>query len=164
MGPTIGVLSDLLAGSYGGPAISAIFRAASRAGSRVVAIQTTGLGSDYHREVKLQDLAHVGWQHIAGFVTVANAVPLGYLEAMRDAGKRVVALGNEEPGFTCPTVLADNVGGARQAVEHLLGHGHRRIAFVGYMGEFDIRERYQAYREALLAHGVQPDPALVFGG
>jgi diguanylate cyclase (GGDEF)-like protein len=162
LSPTIGVLSGYLAGSYQGLIIPAVVRAVSAEGGKVVAIQTVATGSDYHQEVTIKDLAHVGWARIAGFITIANAVPLEYLQALRGAGKPVVSIGNVEPGFACPTVVADNAGGAKQAVEHLLAHGHRRIAFVGFMGEFDIRERYEAYRSTLLEHGIQPDPELLF--
>ena len=146
MPTTICVLSGLVAGSYPGFIIPAVAQAVSEAGGRVMAMQTVATGIDYHEEVTLQDLAHVGWRRIAGFITIANAVPRDYLEAIRAAGKPVVCVGNEEPGFVCPAVLADNAGGTRQAVEHLLAHGHRRIAFIGHLGEFDIRQRYEAYR------------------
>jgi diguanylate cyclase (GGDEF)-like protein len=159
---TICVLSGLVAGGYSGAIIPAVARAVSPAGGRVLAMQTVATGIDYHEEIALDDLAHVGWQGISGFITIANAVPRDYLEAIRDAGKPVVSIGNDEPGFACPAVLADNAGGTRDAVEHLLAHGHRRIAFVGYLGEFDIRERYEAYRSTLLDHGLQPDPELLF--
>ena len=162
MPTTICVLSGLVAGSYPGFIIPAVAQAVSEAGGRVMAMQTVATGIDYHEEVTLQDLAHVGWRRIAGFITIANAVPRDYLEAIRAAGKPVVCVGNEEPGFVCPAVLADNAGGTRQAVEHLLAHGHRRIAFIGHLGEFDIRQRYEAYRATLLDHGLQPDPDLLF--
>jgi diguanylate cyclase (GGDEF)-like protein len=159
---TICVLSGLVAGGYSGAIIPAVARAVAPAGGRVLATQTVATGVDYHEEVALDDLAHVGWRGISGFITIANAVPRDYLEAIRDAGKPVVSIGNEEPGFACPAVLADNAGGTREAVEHLLAHGHHRIAFVGYLGEFDIRERYEAYRATLLVHGLEPDPELLF--
>ncbi|MFG2007011.1 LacI family DNA-binding transcriptional regulator [Spirillospora sp. NPDC048911] len=63
------------------------------------------------------------------------------------------------------TVLIDNVGGARTAVEHLLAHGHRRIACLADLPEiFTARQRHHGYREALAAHGVPADPALVRTG
>ena len=156
------MLSGYLAGSYEGPVISAVLRVVSQAGGRVMAIQTAGSGADYHQGITLKDLAPVGWRKVSGFITVANAVPLAYLESMTEAGKPVVAISNEVPGFNCPAVLPDNVGGVKQAVEHLLEHGHKRIAFVGCLDQFDIRERYEAYRSALREHGVRPNPRLLY--
>ncbi len=161
MGPTICVLSGYLAGAYEGPIIAAILRAVAAQGGRVLAVQTAGTGRSYHQGVTLQRLAHVGWQAADGFVTIANAVPLAYLEDLRAAGKPVVAIGNEEAGFSCPAVVSDNQGGVRAAVAHLVAHGHSRIAFVGCLDQFDIRERYEAYCAALAEHGIEADPGLL---
>lgn len=48
------------------------------------------------------------------------------------------------------TVMVDNVAGAREAVTHLTGLGHRRVGMI--VGNQDVstaRERLQGYREAL---------------
>ena len=78
------------------------------------------------------------------------------------AGKGVLALGHEEPGFSYPAVLPDNRGGIKQALQHLVEHGHTRIAFAGSLQHFDVRERYAAYCDGLRAHGIQPDPSLLY--
>ena len=56
----------------------------------------------------------------------------------------------------------DNVGGARRATEHLLGLGHRRIAFLGgragHGGPGGARA--PAGQQALEAAGLPADPAL----
>jgi LacI family transcriptional regulator len=59
-------------------------------------------------------------------------------------------------------VLLDNVGGARQAVEHLVEHGHERIAMVGDESDiFTTVERLRGYREALAWAGIAADESLV---
>lgn len=58
-----------------------------------------------------------------------------------------------------PSVGVDNHGGAMAMVRHLLGAGHRRIAFIaGPQDNFDAGERLRGYREALAqgAPGVEP--------
>lgn len=51
---------------------------------------------------------------------------------------------------------------ARQAVQHLLGLGHRTIALIQLPGELAESEpRYLGYAEALAAHGVPLDAALI---
>ena len=74
----------------------------------------------------------------------------------------MVLLSEEVEGFSCPVVRADNRIGVLQAMGHLVEHGHRRIAFVGSLFQKDTRERYEAYREALVDHGIEPDASLVF--
>ncbi len=48
-----------------------------------------------------------------------------------------------------PSVQVDNRLGTRIAVEHLIGLGHERIAFIGGRLLGDIRERQAAYTEAV---------------
>jgi LacI family transcriptional regulator len=51
------------------------------------------------------------------------------------------------------------------AVSHLIAQGHRRIGFVaGPQGFRSAYEREQGYRDALSAHGIATDPALMTGG
>jgi LacI family transcriptional regulator len=68
-------------------------------------------------------------------------------------------------GIEADTVLLDDHGGARSAVEHLISHGHTRIACVADDdGLYTMRERIAGYREALGAAGIDEDPSLVVTG
>jgi LacI family transcriptional regulator len=65
-------------------------------------------------------------------------------------------------GIEADCVLVDNVGGARAAVEHLLGFGHRRIAYVGDPLEmFTAEARFSGYCDALNGAGIAIDSRLV---
>jgi diguanylate cyclase (GGDEF)-like protein/PAS domain S-box-containing protein len=161
--PVIGVLATYLSGPYNGAVLAAVTRAAASEGARVAAVQTAGPGHQFHDSATHELVGRVGWGRVAGLVAIANCVPVSYLEEFhRVTGKPVVAVGNQDDGFSCPVVLTDNRGGVRQAVEHLLGHGHTRIAFAGFLQQFDIRERYEAYLAALRDHGSEPSPDLFF--
>lgn len=75
----------------------------------------------------------------------------------------VVLVDNHLPGFD--GVVGDNLGGARLAVEHLIEHGHKRIAFVTEtLRDLSFRERLEGYRQALSANGVPFDERLVIEG
>ena len=64
-----------------------------------------------------------------------------------------------------PTIVLENHIGARRAVEHLIGLGHRRIAFIaGTKRTGQSAERERGYAEALAAAGIAVDPALVVDG
>jgi LacI family transcriptional regulator len=64
--------------------------------------------------------------------------------------------------FDSDTVLSDNEGGARTATEHLITHGHRRIAFVGdRLHVYTTRLRYQGFRAAMREAGIPVDESLV---
>lgn len=63
---------------------------------------------------------------------------------------------HEQPGID--SLGVDLHGGAVIATEHLIEHGHDRIAFIG---EVDEREpRYRGWHAACERHGVEPGPAL----
>ncbi len=74
------------------------------------------------------------------------------------AGRLPVLLmngGNNEAGR--PSIVVDNIGGARTAVEHLLSLGHRRITHIGGpQGNLEARDRQAGYAEAMRAAGCTP--------
>src|SRR5581483_6691204 len=60
-----------------------------------------------------------------------------------------------------PSVSAAHASGADQAMRHLLGLGHRRIAAItGPDGWVATEDRRRGYHSALAAAGILPDPAL----
>jgi LacI family transcriptional regulator len=64
-----------------------------------------------------------------------------------------------------PTIVLENRAGARSAVEHLLGLGHRRIAYIaGNNRTGQSAQRELGYEDALAAAGIALDPALVVIG
>ncbi|RII95652.1 LacI family transcriptional regulator [Clavibacter michiganensis] len=82
--------------------------------------------------------------------------PDGGSTALHDALERipVVWLGEKAPDGRADNVRVDEVTGIRVAVEHLIGHGHRDIVYVG--GEMGIvgRDRAEAYRRAMVGAGL----------
>jgi DNA-binding LacI/PurR family transcriptional regulator len=81
----------------------------------------------------------------------------GYQEILDQITERidnVVCL--EEPIRDWPTVIFDRADAARQAVEHLINLGHRRIAFLAIRDE-----RLTGYRQTLLDHDLPYDEGLV---
>lgn len=64
-------------------------------------------------------------------------------------------------GAKVTSAVSENALGARRAVQHLLALGHRRIGFLGGRYPAIVRdERVSGYRSALVAAGIEPDPAL----
>ena len=65
-------------------------------------------------------------------------------------------------GLKASFVAPENKEGARKATAHLIGAGHRRIAFVGGASSMAVREeRLAGYRQALEEVGLPFDAALV---
>ncbi|NJP50769.1 LacI family transcriptional regulator [Streptomyces sp. SBST2-5] len=63
------------------------------------------------------------------------------------------------------SVDSDNYGGARQAVEHLLGRGRRSIAHItGRLDVYGAQRRIDGYRDALREAGHEVDELLIEPG
>jgi diguanylate cyclase (GGDEF)-like protein len=66
-------------------------------------------------------------------------------------------------GTGTPMITVDNEGGIRQAMEHLLQHGHRSIAFVAGDAEDlgDSAARIRAFQQGVKEFGLNEDPRLL---
>lgn len=70
----------------------------------------------------------------------------------------VVLVNNRIQGLDIPCVVSDEYGGVRQALEHLIGRGHRNIAMLaGRFSPYILGERYRAFLEVTQAHGLPAD-------
>jgi LacI family transcriptional regulator len=70
----------------------------------------------------------------------------------------VVAFDRPIPDLAVDVVLVQNTAGARRMVEHLIEHGHQRIAFMGLSRTlFTINARFLGYRRALQDAGLKED-------
>jgi len=83
-----------------------------------------------------------------------------YIQQIQAEGHPVVFIGLGEGR---PAVISDNESGIRQAIGHLVEHGHRRIAFIAGVKDDsgDTQVRLRAYQAALGDYGLEADPALV---
>lgn len=158
-GYVVGVLSPVIGGYYFGRVLAGIARAVRADGHRVVAVQT--YPADLEREQFPQrppEGVSVGLDMVDGLIVITSAVDRTTLARLQARCVPTVLVSERVPGIDAPVVTPDNAGGIRAAVEHLIGHGHREIGFLGSLRQSDILERYEAYRETLLAHGIEPRP------
>ena len=74
-----------------------------------------------------------------------------------------VMLNQFDPGML--SVMPDNMGMLRLVIGHLAQKGHRRVAYVdGMPDSHNAKERWEAFRFAMYAKGLEVDPALYFAG
>lgn len=156
---TVGVLIPFLGGFYYASLLEGVRRAARERGARVVAFQTSGLDLFWAAEETTRPL---GWNRIDAWLGMTDLAGSAHYERIAAARKPLVTVSCRVPGYDTCAVLPDNQGGARQAVAHLVAHGHRRIAFAGSTRQVDVCERYEGYKEGLRAAGMEPDPALFY--
>ena len=88
----------------------------------------------------------------------------GLLRQILPPGFPLVQVDRVIPDLGLGGVMADNRGGAREAVRWLLSLGHRRIACLQARTDSSvIRERVAGYCDGLAEAGLQADPAWLIG-
>jgi DNA-binding LacI/PurR family transcriptional regulator len=138
-----------ISGYYWGGILGGISQVARRHNARLLVFQRD------RADIRVPAFAR---DQIDGWIAVQ------YTEGSQEiaaAGLPVVTVATIVPELRCPAVMADNIGGTRAVVNHLLGHGHRRIAFLGNLRQSSIQQRYTGYLAALAEHAVPLDPDLV---
>lgn len=61
------------------------------------------------------------------------------------------------------SIVIDNYRAGYEAVSHLIEQGCRRISYLGGSQSLNVySERLRGYRQALIDHGCDPDPELIF--
>jgi LacI family transcriptional regulator len=149
---TIGLLVE----DVGNPFSAALHRAVEDEGRRRgVHVLTGSLDEDPERE---RELARAFAQrHADGLIVTPVCDDQSYLAAELSDDIPVVFVDRPGSGFPADSVLSTNVTGATEAVRHLIGHGHRRIAFLGDHSRIATeRSRYQGYLDALAESRLEP--------
>lgn len=130
---------------------------ANRAGYHMILCNT-----DEDPEKELSYLRVLRSKGADGALFVPTGTRHEYLDHLVEAGFPLVFVDRALADLPCDAVLADNVGGAHQAVDHLIRLGHRRIGIIARLERGGIRsQRLQGYRRALREHGLAEDPELI---
>src|SRR4051794_35104659 len=84
------------------------------------------------------------------------------VESLTSPGVPLILAIRRVLGTRASQVTSDNVGGAARATRHLLGLGHRRIAYLGGVEGMVVRQdRVAGYRQAMEEAGLPADPNLM---
>jgi len=115
------------------------------------------VASQRNEEVEKNEVDMMMGQNIAGLVIVPS-LPNDRLRLLSSSGIPIVALDRPLQGLIGDEVVVDNLGGAQTAVEHLLWHGYKKIACIGYDKNFySIGQRILGYTNVLRAAGLKPE-------
>jgi LacI family transcriptional regulator len=100
-------------------------------------------------------------ERVAG-VIMSPTTTAANVDLLINRGTPLVAVDRPLPDRTADTVLVDTRLAARQATEHLLAQGYRRIGCItGPTGVRTADDRLAGYRDALRAARVKSSPRLV---
>lgn len=100
-------------------------------------------------------------RRVDGLLVVPCGDDLRFLHTELAHGTPIVAVDRPAPGIDIDSVVSANSDGVRAGVHHLIGHGHRRIGYVGDTARFTGPQRLRGYKKALAAAGLEADPALI---
>src|SRR3954471_5820775 len=100
-------------------------------------------------------------RRVDGIIVVPASHDHTYLYEERRTGTALVFVDRAASHLDADSVVSDNVGGSVTAVEHLVAHGHRRIAFLGDLLSISTAgQRLDGYTQALTGAGIETDAAL----
>ena len=155
----IGVIIPEFAHYYFSSILSGIEEEASAHGYRIMVAQSN---EQYEREVKI---CRSFYENKVCGIIVSQAKDThryDHFQQLIDTGIPLVFYDRICTGVNASRVVVDDYMGAFNAVSHLIETGCNRIAYYGSAMTLEIsKNRYNGYKDALLKHGIQPDPELV---
>jgi LacI family transcriptional regulator len=157
---TVGIAISAISNPYFSDIICAIETECARLGLMVFLADTQ---DDPARELQVLKALHQ--RRVDGIILAAAADPeLRSLTYIRDS-KIPCVLVDRLLSQEFDQIGVQNKRAMTELVAHLIGHGHRRIGFVGGQPDFATTlERIEGYKAALKAGGLQADPSLIRAG
>src|ERR1700684_1487637 len=124
---------------------------------RAVVVTSLGRGAERERYV-LEALLR---RQISGLIVACVSADQSYLAPWQERTP-MVFVDRAPKGLSAVYVIEDDLGAAREAVAHLAGHGHRRVAFLGLSTPVTTtRRRLKGYRSAVADIGLASGPDLI---
>ncbi|MDL4839022.1 EAL domain-containing protein [Aquibacillus rhizosphaerae] len=139
----IGVLTPILDGFYYGNLLTGISKQAREYDVKVVVV---GTSANYYSNAFALD-------YVDSWIVIMDAVDQKYIDKLKTQGKPVVGINTL---LDCDNAISiNNKKMMKNAVAHLIDHGHQRIAYVGDNYFYDARERFEGYLEQLKDNQIE---------
>ncbi len=146
----VGMVVESVADPFFSALVAAVEQAGSTSGKSVLIASTHG-DAARERDVVAQMLS----RRVSGLLLAPTTGDHGWLQTTTP----LVLVDRPAPGLEADVVGIDDEAAAMDAVEHLVAHGHRRIAYVSDLPLVPTsRARLSGYRRAMAAHGLDVDP------
>ena len=130
--------------------------------ARASGYMTLVASSERDEELEVQEAELMASRQISGLLIVTS-VHQGSerLRKLQSPDFPIVGFDRPIPGLETDAVLVENRSGAEGAVRHLVEHGHRRIACVGYDSNvYTVSERVLGYLDEMRSAGLEADISL----
>jgi LacI family transcriptional regulator len=147
---TVGLLVEDVANEFFAAIHGGVEDVARRHG---VAVMAASLNRAPESERDL--VAALASRRVDGLILGPTAREQGYLATELRSGWPIVCVDRQPRGVEVDVVLTNNDVATREGVEHLLAHGHQRIAYIGGDSRLSTaHERHAGFVAAMAASGV----------
>ena len=157
---TIGVVVTNIADPFVAGVVSGIEETADEHGFSVFLANSN---AEPEREVRV--VRSFEERRVDGIIVTASRVGAQYVPLLSHMQVPIVLLNNQHPSRFAHSVMIANTEASTDATLHLIGLGHRRIAYVGDRGGYQSEaERLSGYKAALKSARLRFDRKLVVQG
>lgn len=137
---TIGVYAPTFQGPFIGEIANQIRQYCQLRGYRYIGFCTGGF-NEFN--------CALGVDSIDCAVIIRNCVSNDFVEALLGRNIATVSIAYDYFPLAVPVISSNNEKGAELAFHHLKDEGHRAIAFIGDLSQYDIRKRFERYSELM---------------
>jgi DNA-binding LacI/PurR family transcriptional regulator len=157
---TIGTVVTTIADPFAAGVVSGIEDAANDLGFSVFLANSN---ADPEREVRV--VRSFEERRVDGIIVTASRAGAVYTSMIQKLRVPIVLLNNQHASEFVQSVMIDNITASAEITAHLIGLGHRRIAYIGdrFGGQSDT-ERFSGYRQALDSADIPFEPELMVHG
>jgi LacI family transcriptional regulator len=121
--------------------------------------------TDYETNRMTATLRRMLERKVDGVAVMTSEMDLGLIRELSRRGVPIVFMDVGQMGPRMSHVSIDYGNGIHQAVNHVVGLGHKHVAFIsGPLDLHSARTRRQAFVEAMRLHGIVPDRRMLREG
>ncbi len=156
---TIGLLLPDLHGEFFSEVIRGVDQTAQQSRHHLI------VSSSHNKKSEIEAALHLMRGRVDGMIIMSPQIDAHTLHANIPRSMPVVLLNCFVEGNAFDSINIDNFSGAYAMVNHLIGHGHRRIAIIkGSQSNYDADQRLYGYRKAMLESGIAGDDLIEIAG
>ncbi|HTX99561.1 MAG TPA: LacI family DNA-binding transcriptional regulator [Bacteroidota bacterium] len=120
--------------------------------------------SDESSQLEVEHVGLLQAKGVDGLIVLPVGMKRSHLDAVIAGRVPLVTADRSFPDLRASSVVIDNHAGAMEAIEHVVEHGHVRIAIIqGLRETITSRERLRGYLDVLAAHDIPVDEGLIVG-
>lgn len=150
----IGVITEYIENEYFTKILKSIYETLTENNAQMIVLCTYRINRDKFYLFSAD--------HIDGWIILFSHTHSDYFDIIAATGKPVVIIADDCSLKEVSCVYSNNKIGTEKVVEHLIWHGHRDIAFFGYLDVHDFIERYRGYKTALEKNNIPFREDLVY--